>query len=93
VTYYKSRVQDIENIRAALKHSDPGTVDLTDIRSTLGYIISDLQVLDSLSRPDSFKISRVSDDGIMMNKIEMTMLLDDEEAEDMVRKLWLRDDT
>jgi hypothetical protein len=93
VTYYQSRIQDIENIRAILKHSDPSTVDLTDIRGTLGYIISDLQVLDSLRRPDVFKLSRVSDDGIMMNKIEITMLLDDEEAEDMMRKLWLRDDT
>ncbi len=92
MTYYQSRVQAIEDLRSVLKHSDPDNVNLSDIRGTLGYIIADLQVLDSLRRPDSFTISRISEDGVLKSKVEIIMIVEEEEAEDMVQKLWLRKD-
>jgi hypothetical protein len=91
VTYYQSRIDAINDIRSRIKHVDPENINLDDIRDTLGYIISDLEVLASLKRPDSFKLTRVSEDGMLMTKVEIQMMLDEAGAEDMIRKLWLEE--
>lgn len=84
--YYRDTVNDIESIRSTLKHVDPEKIDLADIRDRLGPIVADLEVLMSLRRPHSYKLTWM-EDGLV--EIEIKMQLDQGTADDMVRKLWL----
>jgi hypothetical protein len=83
-------VQELENIRSRIKHADPEQVDLDDIRGTLGRVILDLQVLESLHHPTSFRLKQV-EDGLV--RVTIKMKLDPSEAEDMIEKLWLQSDS
>jgi hypothetical protein len=83
--YYQTRAQDVEDMRATLKHSDPGDVNLSDIRDRLGPIVADMEMIASLRRPDSLKLERL-DDGLA--RVTVEMVVDESEASDMIRKLW-----
>jgi hypothetical protein len=87
--YWRTRAQDVEDIRSTLKHVDLEDISLPDIRDRLGPIVSDLQTLQSLRRPKSYKLTQL-DDAVV--QVEIIMELDQDDAEDMVRKLWLEAD-
>jgi hypothetical protein len=89
VDYFKTSAQHIEDIRARIKHSDPGTVDLNDIRDSLGPVISDLEILAALRHPESFQVERTEDG---LEKITIVMVLDPGSSADMLRKLWIGTD-
>lgn len=85
-SYHRTAIQDLEDIRVTLKHTDRVDIDTSAIRDRLGPIIADLEVLSSLRRPRSYKLVN-EEDGTVTITIEMN--LDEGGAEDMVRKLWL----
>jgi hypothetical protein len=84
--YYQDNVQELENIRALIKHADPAEFDLYRIRDFLGYIQGDLEMLASLRRPDSLTLKRCEDG---LTEITITIIADEMYAEDTIRKLWL----
>jgi hypothetical protein len=88
VDYYLTSLSRLEAMRSRIKYADPGTIDLNDIRDTLGFIIADLEVLAALRHPESFKLTR-RDDGL--DEIVITMVLPQSESDDLLRKLWLDD--
>lgn len=88
-SHWNTSVQDVEDIRATLKHVDPEQISLSSIRDRLGPIISDLQTLHSLQRPKSYKLTWL-DDGVV--QVEIIMELDEAGAEGMIRNLWLQSD-
>lgn len=90
--YFGTRIQQLEDIRSRIKHCDPKDVNLYDVRDTLGPIIADLQILASLRRPDSYKLTQLHDENAGVVRVEIVMEMDEGDAEDMVRRLWLGDD-
>lgn len=87
--YYGDLVQELESIRSSIKHLDPTDVPLDNIRDILGHVILDLQVLQSLRRPHSYKLQRSYEETEVTVTIEIKT--DEAGAEDMIRKLWMPD--
>jgi hypothetical protein len=84
--YFKGSMQILDDIRARIKHSDPGTVNLNDIRDSLGPIIADLEILAALRSPDAMLVEKTEDG---LERVTITMVLDRGASADMLRKLWI----
>jgi hypothetical protein len=84
--YYQDRITQAESIRSQIKHVNPEHISLSDIRDFLGFVIQDLEVLAALKRPDSYTLQRLPD---LITRVTIQMDLDDDQAQDLVRKLWL----
>lgn len=83
--YHQDNLRELEDIRSMIKHMDPEQVDLERIRGFLGYVRWDLEVLASLRRPDTYTLQRLPEG---MAKVTVSILVPDEDAEQLVQKLW-----
>jgi hypothetical protein len=84
--YYNDAITRLDDIRSTIKHVDPGQINLSNIRDSLGSIRQDLEILAFLKRPNSYNLEQ-QDDGT--TKITITMILDRDEADEVVKKLWI----